>query len=124
MSAIDDLVAYNHAFAHLFQSLGLLHGEAHMIRNAGGVVTDDVVRSLLASQRLLAPRAVMLVHHTDCGLLTFRDDDLKAQIQADVGIRLAFARSAAEARHPLLEAAGAEHIVPGPGLPQRGGRVG
>ena len=65
-----------------------------MIRNAGGVVTDDVIRSLVISQRLLGTREVLLLHHTDCGMLTFRDDDVKDAIEADTGLRPAFALEA------------------------------
>src|SRR5215813_12788948 len=61
--------------------LGLQEGDAHIIRNAGGVVTDDVIRSLAISQRLLGTREIVLIHHTDCGMLTFKDDDVKAQIE-------------------------------------------
>jgi carbonic anhydrase len=71
--------------------LGLREGEAHILRNAGGVVTEDVIRSLTISQRLLGTREIMLIHHTDCGMLTFRDDDLKDRIQAEIGIRPPFA---------------------------------
>ncbi|HEX9343581.1 MAG TPA: carbonic anhydrase [Actinomycetota bacterium] len=71
--------------------LGLNEGDAHVIRNAGGAVTDDVIRSLTISQRLLGTREVILVHHTDCGMLTFADDDLKRQVQADTGVRPPFA---------------------------------
>jgi len=74
--------------------LGLEEGDAHVIRNAGGVVTDDVVRSLLISQRLLGTREVILIHHTDCGMLTFRDDEVKAQVEADTGVRPSFALEA------------------------------
>ena len=74
--------------------LGLLEGDAHVIRNAGGVVTDDVIRSLVISQRLLGTREIMLIHHTDCGMLTFEDDELKAQIEQDTGIRPTFAMDA------------------------------
>ena len=70
--------------------LGLEEGDAHVIRNAGGVVTDDVLRSLVISQRLLGTREIMLIHHTGCGMLSFRDDDLKAEIEADTGLRPAF----------------------------------
>lgn len=70
--------------------LGLAEGDAHVIRNAGGVVTDDVLRSLLISQRLLGTREIVLIHHTDCGMLRFRDDELKDAIQADTGLRPAF----------------------------------
>ncbi len=71
--------------------LGLNEGDAHVIRNAGGAVTDDVIRSLTISQRLLGTQEVILIHHTDCGMLTFADDDLKRQVQADTGIRPPFA---------------------------------
>lgn len=71
--------------------LGLDEGDAHVIRNAGGVVSDDAVRSLVISQRLLGTREILVIHHTDCGMLTFTDDDLKQQIQAEVGIRPPFA---------------------------------
>src|SRR5881396_2131765 len=74
--------------------LGLHEGDAHVIRNAGGVVSDDVIRSLAISQRLLGTREIILIHHTDCGMLTFHDDDLKAQIEADTGIRPPFALEA------------------------------
>ena len=67
--------------------LGLSEGDSHVIRNAGGVVTDDVIRSLTISQRLLGTNEIILIHHTDCGMLTFHDDDVKAQIEADTGIR-------------------------------------
>src|SRR5919201_3434948 len=71
--------------------LGLGEGDAHVIRNAGGVATEDVIRSLAISQRLLGTREIVLIHHTDCGMLTFHDDELKAQIQAELGIRPPFA---------------------------------
>ena len=74
--------------------LGLSEGDAHVIRNAGGVVTEDVIRSLALSQRLLGTREIILIHHTDCGMLTFKDDDVKAQIEADTGIRPSFALEA------------------------------
>jgi carbonic anhydrase len=74
--------------------LGLSEGDAHVIRNAGGVVTDDVIRSLAISQRLLGTREIILIHHTDCGMLTFTDDAVKAQIEADTGIRPPFALEA------------------------------
>ena len=67
--------------------LGLREGDAHVIRNAGGVVTEDAVRSLAISQRLLGTREIILIHHTDCGMLTFTDDDFKAQVEADTGLR-------------------------------------
>jgi len=74
--------------------LGLEEGDAHVIRNAGGVVTDDVIRSLAISQRLLGTQEIVLIHHTDCGMLTFRDDEVKAQIEADTGLRPPFALEA------------------------------
>jgi carbonic anhydrase len=74
--------------------LGLSEGDAHVIRNAGGVVTEDVIRSLAISQRLLGTREIVLIHHTDCGMLTFTDDQVKAQIEADTGIRPPFALEA------------------------------
>ena len=74
--------------------LGLSEGDAHVIRNAGGVVTDDAIRSLTISQRLLGTREVILIHHTDCGMLTFRDDDVKDAILADTGLRPSFALEA------------------------------
>jgi carbonic anhydrase len=67
--------------------LGLREGDAHVIRNAGGVVTDDEIRSLAISQRLLGTEEVMLIHHTDCGMLTFNDDDFKRQIEDEIGIK-------------------------------------
>ncbi len=120
MSIIDDLLANNASYADGFSKgslpmppakqvavvacmdarletgalLGLLEGDAHVIRNAGGVVTDDVIRSLVISQRLLGTREIMLIHHTDCGMLTFEDDELKAQIEQDTGIRPTFAMDA------------------------------
>ena len=71
--------------------LGLSEGDAHVIRNAGGVVTEDEIRSLTISQRLLGTREIILIHHTDCGMLTFTDDDFKAQIEADAGLRPSWA---------------------------------
>ena len=74
--------------------LGLEEGDAHVIRNAGGVVSDDVIRSLTISQRLLNTRGIVLIHHTDCGMLTFRDDDVKDGIEAETGLRPSFALEA------------------------------
>lgn len=71
----------------IFEMFGLDHGDAHIIRNAGGVVTDDVVRSLVISQRLLDTREILLVHHTDCGLQKVSEDTFKAEIEAELGIR-------------------------------------
>ena len=112
MSVTDELLANNQRYAETFKGplpmppargvaviacmdarlnvyamLGLAEGEAHVIRNAGGVVTDDEIRSLAISQRLLGTREIILIHHTDCGMLTFTDDDFKAAIQADTGIK-------------------------------------
>jgi len=109
---IDDLLARNRQYAHEFpgpaalppalrlavvacmdsrldvhSALGLAVGDAHVIRNAGGVVSDDVIRSLVISQRLLGTREIILVHHTDCGMVKFTEDGLKAEIERDTGIR-------------------------------------
>ena len=81
------VVACMDARLNVFGVLGLNDGEAHVIRNAGGVVTDDEIRSLAISQRLLGTREIILIHHTDCGMLTFSDDELKAQIHEDVGLK-------------------------------------
>ena len=119
MSVTDELLANNQRYAETFNGplplppgrgvaviacmdarlnvyaiLGLAEGEAHVIRNAGGVVTDDEIRSLAISQRLLGTREVILIHHTDCGMLTFTDDDFKASIQADTGIKPPWAAEA------------------------------
>jgi carbonic anhydrase len=120
MSIIDEFLANNKAFADSFDKgslpmppakglavvtcmdarmdtsllLGLVEGDAHVIRNAGGVVTDDVIRTLTISQRLQNTRAIMLIHHTDCGMLTFTDDGLKRKIMLDTGIRPPFALEA------------------------------
>ena len=74
--------------------LGLDEGDAHVIRNAGGVVTDDVIRSLAISQRLLGTEEIVLIHHTDCGMLTFKDDEVKADIEKETGLRPNFAPEA------------------------------
>lgn len=120
MSLIDDLLLNNARYAENFDKgklpapptrklavvacmdarldphriLGLEEGDAHVIRNAGGVVSDDVIRSLVISQRLLGTREIVLIHHTDCGMLTFRDDDVKDEIESDTGLRPAFALEA------------------------------
>ena len=117
MDVIDELVANNRAFAaslpaqHLdvrprrqlaivtcmdsrldvFAALGLKDGEAHVLRNAGGVITDDVIRSLAVSQRRLGTREVMLIHHTDCGMQTLTDDGFRAELQEVTGVAPAFA---------------------------------
>jgi carbonic anhydrase len=119
MSVTDDLLANNEQYAAAFSGplpmppakniavvacmdarlnvyalLGLAEGEAHVIRNAGGVITSDEIRSLAISQRLLGTREIVLIHHTDCGMLTFTDDDFKASIQADTGIKPEWAAEA------------------------------
>lgn len=88
------VVACMDARLHVSAILGLEVGDAHIIRNAGGVVTDDVIRSLVISQRLLGTKEIILIHHSDCGMLTFSDDDVKAQIKADTGIRPPFSLEA------------------------------
>ena len=70
-----------------YAALGLKEGDAHVVRNAGGVVTDDAIRSLAISQLLLGTEEIVLIHHTDCGMLTFSDDQFKRQIQDEVGIK-------------------------------------
>jgi carbonic anhydrase len=74
--------------------LGLSEGDAHVIRNAGGVVTDDEIRSLAISQRLLGTEEIILIHHTDCGMLTFKDDEFRRQIQEETGIKPEWAAEA------------------------------
>ncbi len=81
------VVACMDARLNVYGMLGLQEGDAHVIRNAGGVITDDEIRSLAISQRLLGTREIILIHHTDCGMLTFSDDEVKQQIQEDVGIK-------------------------------------
>jgi carbonic anhydrase len=88
------VVACMDARLDVHRILGLEEGDAHVFRNAGGAVTDDAIRSLAISQRLLGTEEIVLIHHTDCGMLTFKDDDVKAQIEADTGIRPAFALEA------------------------------
>jgi len=117
MSVIDQLIARNEELAdslperHLdvrpsrelaivtcmdsrldvFAALGLGNGEAHVLRNAGGVITDDVIRSLAISQRLLGTREVMLIHHTDCGMEKISDDGFRAELREQTGVAPAFA---------------------------------
>jgi carbonic anhydrase len=79
---------------NVYGALGLKEGEAHVIRNAGGVVTEDEIRSLAISQRLLGTEEIILIHHTDCGMLTFTDDAFKASIEDEVGIKPAWAAEA------------------------------
>lgn len=88
------IVACMDARLNVYGALGLVEGDAHVIRNAGGVVTDDAIRSLVISQRLLGTEEIILIHHSDCGMLTFQDDDVKQAIHADVGIRPHFALEA------------------------------
>ncbi len=116
MSVTDDLLKNNEAYAASFDKgdlplppakgvavvacmdarldvhkmLGLEEGDAHVIRNAGGVITDDEIRSLLISQRLLGTTEVVLIHHTGCGMLTFTDEEVSDQIEADTGVRPPF----------------------------------
>jgi carbonic anhydrase len=119
MSVTDELLANNARYAETFQgplplppakhvavlacmdarlnvygALGLNEGEAHVIRNAGGVVTEDEIRSLAISQRLLGTKEIILIHHTDCGMLTFTDDGFKQSILEDVGVKPAWAAEA------------------------------
>jgi len=120
MSATDELLANNAEYAENFDKgglplppskkvavvacmdarvmpallLGLKEGEAHVIRNAGGVVTDDEIRSLAISQRLLGTEEIILIHHTDCGMLTFTDDGFKNDIQAETGLKPAWSAEA------------------------------
>jgi carbonic anhydrase len=117
MSTTDELLRNNERYAHSFDKgdlpvppakqiaivtcmdarlspyvmLGLSEGDAHVIRNAGGVITDDEIRSLMISQRLLGTREVMLIHHTNCGMLTFSEEEVKGQIQEEIGIKPPFA---------------------------------
>jgi carbonic anhydrase len=79
---------------NVYAALGIQEGESHVIRNAGGVVTEDEIRSLAISQRLLGTKEIILIHHTDCGMLTFTDDAFKASIHQEVGIKPAWAAEA------------------------------
>jgi carbonic anhydrase len=88
------VVACMDARMDVYRILGLNEGEAHVIRNAGGVITDDEIRSLAISQRLLGTREIILIHHTDCGMLTFTDDQFKKSIQDETGIRPQWAAEA------------------------------
>jgi carbonic anhydrase len=81
------IVACMDARLNPYGLLGLREGDAHVIRNAGGVVTDDEIRSLSISQRLLGTEEIMLIHHTDCGMLTFSDDDFRKQCERDTGVK-------------------------------------
>jgi len=88
------VVACMDARLNVYGMLGLGEGEAHVIRNAGGVITDDQIRSLAISQRLLGTNEVVLIHHTDCGMLTFTDDAFKRSIQDETGIKPPWAAEA------------------------------
>jgi carbonic anhydrase len=90
------VVACMDARLNPYAVLGLEEGDAHVIRNAGGIVTEDAIRSLLISQRLLGTQEIILIRHTDCGMQTITDDGVKAQVLADTGIKPAFAIEAFE----------------------------
>jgi carbonic anhydrase len=85
------VIACMDARLNVYEILGLAEGDAHVIRNAGGVITDDEIRSLAISQRLLGTEEIILIHHTDCGMLTFTDDEFKQSIQDEIGIKPAWA---------------------------------
>lgn len=88
------VVACMDARLDVYRILGLGLGEAHVIRNAGGVISEDAIRSLVISQHLLGTTEIVLIHHTDCGMLTFHDDEVKAQITEEAGTRPSFALEA------------------------------
>ena len=88
------VVACMDARLNPYAILGLVEGDAHVIRNAGGVITQDELRSLAISQRLLGTKEIILIHHTDCGMLTFTDDEFRAQILADTGVKPTWAAEA------------------------------
>lgn len=88
------VVACMDARLNVYGLLGLNEGEAHVIRNAGGVVTEDVIRSLAISQRLLGTEEIILIHHTDCGMLTFSDDEFRGSLQNDTGQKPTWAAEA------------------------------
>jgi len=142
VTVIDDLFANNEAFAaglppqHLaieparrivivtcmdsrldvFAALGLREGEAHILRNAGGVITDDVIRSVAISQRRLGTRSVMLIHHTKCGMQTLTDDGFRAELQEATGVAPAFAIESftdvdADVRQSILRVRRSEFIL-------------
>jgi len=93
-SAHTAVVACMDARLNIYAILGLADGQAHVIRNAGGVITDDQIRSLAISQRLLGTHEIILIHHTDCGMLTFTDDAFKRDIHNDTGIKPPWAAEA------------------------------
>jgi carbonic anhydrase len=88
------VVACMDARINVYGVLGLREGDAHVIRNAGGVITEDAIRSLAISQRLLGTEEIILIHHTDCGMLTFTDDGFRKSIEDEVGIKPAWAAEA------------------------------
>src|SRR3954453_13301224 len=88
------VVACMDARLNVHELLGIQAGDAHIIRNAGGAVTDDAIRSLAISQRLLGTEEIVLIHHTDCGMLTFSDDEFKRTIEQETGIRPSWAAEA------------------------------
>jgi carbonic anhydrase len=88
------IVACMDARLNVYGALGLNEGEAHVIRNAGGVITEDEIRSLAISQRLLGTTEIVLIHHTDCGMLTFTDDEFTKSIQEEVGVKPPWAAEA------------------------------
>jgi carbonic anhydrase len=88
------IVACMDARLNPYGLLGLTEGDAHVIRNAGGVITDDEIRSLSISQRLLGTEEIILIHHTDCGMLTFSDDDFRNDLQKEIGIKPEWAAEA------------------------------
>jgi carbonic anhydrase len=88
------VVACMDARLNVYGILGLNEGDSHVIRNAGGVVTDDAIRSLVISQRLLGTKEIILIHHTDCGMLTFKDDALRSAIEAETGFKPPYALQA------------------------------
>ncbi|MBB5934209.1 beta-class carbonic anhydrase [Streptomyces zagrosensis] len=88
------VVACMDARLNVYAALGLQEGEAHVIRNAGGAITENEIRSLAISQRLLGTREIILIHHTDCGMLTFSDDAFRQQIEEETGIRPPWAAEA------------------------------
>jgi carbonic anhydrase len=88
------VVACMDARLNVYGALGLHEGDAHVIRNAGGVITEDEIRSLAISQRLLGTEEIILIHHTDCGMLTFTDDDFRKSIQDETGIKPPWAAEA------------------------------
>jgi carbonic anhydrase len=88
------VIACMDARLNVYGILGLNEGEAHVIRNAGGVITDDEIRSLAISQRLLGTSEIILIHHTDCGMLTFTDDAFKGGIEKETGIKPAWSAEA------------------------------